>query len=273
MIRIIAIGIVTAVTALEAHVLTVTTQPDKDTFGFFEPVEITSEIRVSGNSLEQAYPEGISGNVVYEVEYILRGTYLPVRQSLSVCGHYLWNAKVENVTRDNTPLTATMDLRILYHFAEPGRYRVRGKYRSDHRSSTFEKVSDWSEFEIKPKTEREVVIFEEFELVGTGRTDAEQLASYEAFAAKYPTEYLTAAVYREMDNSYYKAGDIERRLDLLKKLINSPIISRMKRRLYAYGIGDLEEKNGHVDEAIRWYRQAGLLEAEFRIAQLQGKAE
>ena len=273
MIRIIAIGIVTAATAVNAHVLTFTTRPDKNEFAFSEPVEITSEIRVSRNSLEQPYPEGLCGNVVYEVEYILRGTYLPVRQNLSMCGGYAWDARVVNVTRDNTPLAANMDLRILYHFTEPGRYRVRGKYRSDHRSSTFEKVSEWSEFEVKRQTERERVVFEEFETTGAGNTDAEKLATYGAFAAKYPNEYVTARVYEEMLNYYFKSGDEGRRFDLLKSMMVNPTISKIKRRLYAYGVGELEEKNGHVDEAIRWYRQAGLLEAEFRIAKLQGKGE
>jgi tetratricopeptide (TPR) repeat protein len=270
MIKIIAIGIVAAVTTVDAHIFTFTTRPDKKEFGFFEPIEVTSEIRVSGNSLRRAYPEGISGNVVYEVEYELRGTFLPLAQNLHGAGPHLWGAKVEDVTIDNAPLIGTMDLRILFEF-KAGRYRVRGKYRSDSQSSTFEKVSDWSEFEIKPPTEREAIIFEEFQTAGVGNTDAEQLASYEAFAAKYPTDHITARVYREILHFYLKTGDQGRALDFLKKVINNPNISKLKRRLFAYEIGGLEEKSGRVDEAIRWYRQSGLRNGEERIEKLQGK--
>lgn len=269
MIKIIAIGMVAAVTTLDAHILTFTTRPDKKVFGSFEPIEVTSELRVSANSERQAYPEGISGNVVYEVEYELRGAFLPLKQNRQACGPPLWGAKVQDLTIDNAPLIGTMDLRMLFGF-KAGRYRVRGKYRSDSHSSTFEKESDWAEFEIQPPTKREAIIFEEcLQTAGVGNTDAEKWASYEAFAAKYPTDYITARVYSEILHFYLKTGDRERALDFLKKVINNPNISKLKRRLFAYELGGLEEKSGRVDEAIQWYRQSGLRNGEARIKELQ----
>jgi len=265
----IAIAIVATVTTVEARVLSFTIRADKNEFAFSEPVEVTSELRVSANSLRQPYPEGISANVVYEVEAELHGTFFPVKQTLAA--HIpIWGAKVEDVTVNNTPLIGTMDLRILFSL-DPGRYRVRGKYRADNRSLNFDIISGWSEFEIRPKTEREAVIFEEFERAGAGTTKTERVASYEAFAAKYPTEYITTRVYDEMLNCYYKAGDEERRLDLLKKLVNYPTVSKIRQRLYAYAIADLEEKNGQIDEAIQWYRHCPLQNCQEKIDQLQGK--
>lgn len=271
MIRLIAIGIVTAATIADAHVSTFTTRPDKREFGFFEPVEVTSEIGVSANSPGQAYPEGISGNVVYEVEHEFHGAFLPLASNLEGGGAPIWQAKVEDVTIDNTALTGTMDLRILYDLG-PGRYRVRGKYRSNNQSSTFDKVSEWSEFEIKPMTAQETITLKAFEAAGVGNSDAEQLASYEAFAAKYPTEDITARVYPEILHFYLKMGDQSRALDFLKKVIDNRNISKLKRRLFAYEIASLEEKNGRMDEAIQSYRQCGLRNSEQRIEKLQGKA-
>jgi hypothetical protein len=271
MIRLIAIGIVTVATIADAHVSTFTTRPDKREFGFFEPVEVTSKIVVSANSPGQAYPEGISENVVYEVEREFHGTFLPVPSNLRGAGGPVWQAKVEDVTVDNTALTGTMDLRILYDLGS-GRYRVRGKYRSDFRSSAFDKVSEWSEFEIKPMTTQETITLKAFEAAGGGNSAAERLASYEAFAAKYPTEDITARVYPEIQNFYFKTGDKAGELDFLKKVIGNRNISEIQRRLYAYEIAGMEEKNGRMDEAIQWYRQCGLRNSEHQIEKLQGKA-
>jgi tetratricopeptide (TPR) repeat protein len=271
MIKIIAIGILAAITTVDAHIATFITVPDKKEFGFSEPIEVTSRIGLTANSLKQAYPEGISGNVVYEVEYQLRGTYLPIAQNIHGSGPPLWEAMVADVRSVNASAIGTMDLRMLFDFAEAGRYRVRGKYRSDNQRYTFDKVSDWSDFEVKPQTKREAMVFEEFEAAGFGNTDAEQLASYEAFAAKYPTDHITARVYPEILHFYLKTGDQERALDFLKRIINNPNISKLKRRLFAYEIGGLEEKRGRVNEAIRWYGQSGLRNGEKRIAELQPK--
>lgn len=272
MMKIVAIGILAALTTADAQSVTFTTLPDKKEFGFFEPIEVTSQIRLIRNSPRQAYPEGISGNVVYDVEYQLRGTYLPLKQNLVGSGRPLWEAMVADVTIVNASSIGTMDLRMLFDFADAGRYRVRGKYRSDNQRDTFDKVSDWSDFEIKPQTKREAILFEEFQAAGVGNTDAEQLASYEAFAAKYPTDHITARVYPEILHFYLKTGDQERALDFLKKVINNPNISKLKRRLFAYEIGSLEEKSGRVNEAIQWYGQNGLRNGEERIEKLQGKA-
>lgn len=273
-IKIIAIGIVAAVTAAEAQILTITTRLDKAEFAFYEPIDITSEISGSGYSARQLDLVGLSGNLVYEVEYQFNGTFLPVKQNLVGQRGFSPGTKIEHVTNDDAPVTGIMDLRILFYFADAGRYRVRGKYRSEgRRSSAFDKISDWSEFEIRPKTEREEIVCQELELTGGGTTDAERLASYEAFATKYPTDYLTAVVYRVMLQYYLKAGDEARALDFLKQIINYPNISRIQRLRYAYEIARLEEKNGHTDEAVRWYRQSGLVDSEERIEKLQSKVQ
>lgn len=271
MIKIIAIGILAAITIADAQIVAFTTLPDKKEFGFFEPIEVTSQIRLNRNSPKQAYAEGISNNVVYDVEYRVRGTFLPLEQNLHGSGCPLWGAIGADATIVNAASIGTMDLRMLFDFTEAGQYRVRGKYRADNQRDTFDKVSDWADFEIKTQTKREAMIFGEFQTAGVGNTDAEQLASYEAFAAKYPTDHITARVYPEILHFYLKAGDQRRALDFLKKVINNPNISKLKRRLFAYEIGTLEEKNGRVNEAILWYRQNGLRNGEERIEKLQGK--
>ena len=260
-----------AITTADAEIVTFTTLPDKKEFGFFEPVEVTSQIRLTRNSPTQPYAEGISGNVAYDVEYQLRGTFLPVEQNLHGSGRPLWEASAADVTIVNASSIGTMDLRMLFDFPDAGRYRVRGKYRSDNQRDTFDEVSDWCEFEIKPQTKREAILFEEFETAGIGNTDAEQLAGYEAFAAKYPADHITARVYPEILQFYLKTGDQERAVDFLKKVINNPNISKLKRRLFAYQIGSLEEENGRLNEAIRWYGQNGLRNGEERIKRLQEK--
>src|SRR3954463_11251728 len=152
MIKLIAIGVTLVVAStVDARILQFATRLDKSEFGFFEPIEITSEIRVAGNSLDQAYPEGICGNVVYEVEYQFNGAFLRHKQDLHGAGGFIRHAKVQDVSIDDTPLISTMDLRILFRL-DAGRYRVRGRYRSDPRSVTFESVSEWSEFQVSPKT-------------------------------------------------------------------------------------------------------------------------
>lgn len=274
MIRIIAIGFLAAATTLNAHIYTFTTRLDKKEFGFHEPIEVTSELRISSNPLGPDYLEEISSNVVYEVESVVRGTFLPIKSN--VCGgesgrYFGWEDKRENVNTDNASLIVAMDLRKLFPF-EVGRYRVRGKYRSDPRSSTFEKLSQWSEFEIRPQTESEIIALQDLEFTGMGKTKAEQLTSYEAFAAKYPMDYCTVRVYSEILDIYLKTGQEAAALEFLKRVINSPIVSKLKRRLYAYEIANLEEKSGRVDEAIRWYRQTGLRLGEEHADKLEVKA-
>ena len=273
-VKIIAIGIAAAVATADAQILTITTRLDKVEFAFYEPIDITSEIRGSGYPPRQLDLMSTSGNLVYEVEYQFYGTFLPVKQSLVGQRGFSRAAKGGLVSNDDAPAIATMDLRILFHFADAGRYRVRGKYRLERRrDSTFDKISDWSEFEIRPKTEREEAIYQELELTGGGNTDAERLASYEAFAAKYPKDYLTAAVYRIMLRYYLRAGHEARALSFLKEIIDYQNISKIERLRYAYEIAGLEEKTGHMDEAVQWYRQSGLLDSEERIEKLQGQAQ
>ena len=101
---------------------------------------------------------------------------------------------------------------------------MHGKYRSDPRSSTFEKMSEWSEFEIKPQTESEITASEAFESTGRGNNDAEKLASYKEFAGQYPTDFRTLRVYSEILQIYLKTGDNEHALDFLKGVIRSPIV-------------------------------------------------
>jgi hypothetical protein len=268
MIRLIVIGLIAASATAYGYVLTFTTSPDKKVFGFFEPVEIGAEIRVSPNLVGQSYPEGISGNVVYEVERKISGIYSPVAQNVTG-SHYLWQAKTKEITSDNTSLSASMDLRILFDLGA-GQYRVRGKYRSDNQSSSFEQVSAWSEFAINAKKESEAAAYEDYENAGRGKDKAEQLASYEAFAAKHSTDHVVGRVYPEMLDIYLKT-DHGRALNFLKGVIDNPNISKIKRRLFAYEIASLEEQNGNIDEAIRWYSQSGLRNSEEQIETLKRK--
>jgi len=59
----------------------------------------------------------------------------------------------------------------------------------------------------------------------------------------------------------------------LKEIIYYPNISKIERLRYAYEIAGLEEKSGHSDEAVQWYRQSGLLDSEERIEKLQGQTQ
>jgi hypothetical protein len=271
-----ATAFVITLTAADAQTIWFTTKPDKTAFAISEPVEVTSQISVLSGSRRLDAPEALTGNVVYDVERLSEGTWLPHKQSLLDCsGGRSWGGRAQDVNPGTPPLTATFDMRILYRF-EAGRYRVRGKYRTGHPAYTppdsFEKISDWSEFEVLPQTEREAKMFQDWELTGAGETEADKLASYEAFAAKYPSEYLTAKAYDKIRSIYRNTGRAEDELALCKQLINSPNLSKIARRRLAYTIGAGEEKNGRLEEAVQWYRQSALPMAEDRLAKLLGEA-
>lgn len=260
------VATVDSVQASTAYSLTI--RPIQRDYDYLDPVEVMAEVRAPREAVLRR-PEGLSGNVEYEVEYENQGVFERVNVGLVGYGARIWEARQEKIEIANAPLSAAYDLKREFSFDRAGKYRVRGKYRSNSNSEIFDVESEWSEFNILPPTALELQQLDQYEIAGSGNTDTEKISSFRDFTVRNPSSTLSNRCREELIYYFYRTGASDDFAEAILDYLKHGEPSQIDRRLLNFELGLFFERRQKVDLAIEHYLRAELATADHRIERLR----